>query len=87
MIKLARENSVHLLCLPAHAPHILQPLDVGVFKSFKSNFSKACHRFLMDRPGQVVTSAAIALFVHGAWYNSFTPVNIMSGFKSVEFIP
>ena len=66
---------VHLLCLPAHTTHILQPLDVGVFKSFKSNFSKVCHRYLIERPGQVITSAAIASLVHGAWFNSFTPVN------------
>ena len=66
LIELARENNVHLLCLPAHTTHILQPLDVGVFKSFKSNFSKACHRFLIERPGQVMTSAAIASLVHSA---------------------
>lgn len=29
MIKLARENDVHLLCLPAHTTHILQPLEGG----------------------------------------------------------
>jgi len=34
--ELAKANDVHLLCLPSHTTHILQPLDVGVFKSFKS---------------------------------------------------
>ena len=87
LIELARENDVHLLCLPAHTTHILQPLDVGVFKSFKSNFSKVCHRYLIERPGQVITSAAIASLVHGAWFNSFTPVNIMSGFKKCGVYP
>ena len=28
VIELARANDVHLLCLPAHCTHILQPLDV-----------------------------------------------------------
>ena len=28
--------SVYLLCLPSHTSHILQPLDVSVFKPFKS---------------------------------------------------
>ena len=28
LIELARANDVHLLCLPAHTTHILQPLDV-----------------------------------------------------------
>ena len=35
LIELARSNGVHLFYLPAHTTHILQPLDVGVFKSFK----------------------------------------------------
>ena len=38
LIELARQNDVHLLCFPAPTTHILQPLDVGVFKSFKENF-------------------------------------------------
>ena len=33
VIELAQENDVHLLCLPSHMSHLLQPLDVGVFKS------------------------------------------------------
>ena len=34
-IELARANNVHLLCLPAHTIHILQPLDVGVFSHLR----------------------------------------------------
>ena len=40
LIELARKNGVHLLCLPAHTTHILPPLDVGVFKSFKAYFQR-----------------------------------------------
>ena len=49
-IELAYTNNVHMLCLPAHTTHVLQPLDVGVFKSFKGHFSKpaagTCHNIL-----------------------------------------
>ena len=34
VIEYARENKIHMLCLPSHTSHVLQPLDVGVFKSF-----------------------------------------------------
>ena len=50
VIKLAQENQIHLLCLPSHTTHILQPLDVGVFKSLKSHFNKACRNFLFSHP-------------------------------------
>lgn len=46
VIEYARSNEIHLLCLPSHTSHILQPLDVGVFKSFKAFFSKACHQYM-----------------------------------------
>ena len=35
VIELARCNNIHVLCLPSHTTHLLQPLDVGVFKSLK----------------------------------------------------
>lgn len=87
VIELARKNNVHLLCLPAHTSHILQPLDVGVFKSFKTNYSKACRRYMVDHPGRVITSDAIAGLLAEAWPLSFTPVNILSGFKKTGVYP
>ena len=86
-IELARANNVHLLCLPTHTIHILQPLDVRVFKSFKSNFSKACSKYLSKHPGRVVTNDKLALLVAEAWPSSFTAVNIMSGFKKSGVYP
>ncbi len=87
LIELARANDVHLLCLPAHTTHILQPLDVGVFKSFKSFFSKACHKYLVSNPGRVITTDVIASIVGEAWSQSMTPLNIMSGFKKCGIYP
>ena len=80
-------SNVHLLCLPAHTTHILQPLDVRVFKSIKSNFSKACSKYLSKHPGRVVTNDKLALLVAEAWPSSFTAVNIMSGFKKSGVYP
>ena len=87
LIELACSNNVHLLCLPAHTTHVLQPLDVGVFKSFKSNFSKACSKYLAAYPGRVITTDKLAFLVAEAWPDSFTAVNIMSGFKKCGVYP
>ena len=67
LIELARSSGVHLLCLPSHTTHILQPLDVGVFRSFKSNFSKACSKYLAAHPGRVITSDKLASLIAEAW--------------------
>ena len=31
LVRKARERGVHLMCLPPHATHLLQSLDVGVY--------------------------------------------------------
>ena len=38
LVELARENGVYLLCLPSHSSHVLQPLDVGIYKFLKTFF-------------------------------------------------
>ena len=87
LIELARSNGVDLLCLPSHTTHILQPLDVGVFKSFKANFSKACSRYIVANPGRVITADKLAFLIAEAWPHSFTAVNIMSGFRKCGVFP
>jgi hypothetical protein len=44
LIDLARKHNVILYCLPPHLTHLLQPLDVAVFKSLKVYFANLCHR-------------------------------------------
>ena len=80
-IECARANDIHLLCLPAHTMHILQPLDVGVFKSFKAAFSKACRNYTLKHPGRVITTDVIAAQVGESMPVAFTLLNILSGFK------
>uniref|UniRef100_A0A1X7SKR4 HTH CENPB-type domain-containing protein n=3 Tax=Amphimedon queenslandica TaxID=400682 RepID=A0A1X7SKR4_AMPQE len=86
-IEFARANHIHLLCLPSHTTHILQPLDVGVFKSFKANFNKACSNYMAKYPGRVVTNDKLAALVADAWPHSFTTLNILSGFKKCGLFP
>lgn len=87
LIELARLNDVHLLCLPSHTSHILQPLDVGVFKSFKSFFSKECRRYIAKHPGRVITEEVLASVVGEAYVQSHTPLNVLSGFKKTGVYP
>ena len=58
-----------------------------MFKSFNSDVSKACSKYLSKHPGRVVTNDKLALLVAEAWPSSFTAVNIMSGFKKSGVYP
>ena len=60
---------------------------MGVFKSFKSNFSKACSKYVAVHPGRVITSDKLASLVAEAWPLSLSPLNIMAGFKKTGIYP
>ena len=87
VIELAQENNIHLLCLPSHSSHILQPLDIGVFKSFKSNFSKICREYMTDSPGRAIITEVLASIIGKTWPLTVTPLNIMSGFRKTGVYP
>ena len=38
VIEKARKNDIHLLCLPSHGTHILQPLDISVMRFVQAAF-------------------------------------------------
>jgi len=55
VIEYAHLHHIEIMCLPAHTSHLLQPLDVGVFKSLKTHFNEACRKLLRSNPGRVIT--------------------------------
>ena len=42
---------------------VINRADVGVFKSFKSSFNKACGNYMKQNPGRVITADVLALIV------------------------
>ncbi|EDS26848.1 conserved hypothetical protein [Culex quinquefasciatus] len=50
----ARENNVHVLSLPPHCSHKLQPLDVSFMSPFKPHLSKAIENQLKDNDGKTL---------------------------------
>ena len=67
--------------------HILQKLDIGVFKSLKFHVrvtsNMACSNNLAKYPSSVITTDVSVSMVAETYSNSFTPVNIKSGFRCV----
>ena len=77
---MAKENNIHILCLPFHTMHLLQPLDIGVFSSFKHHIGWALNTLLRSSLGRVLTSEDIPNILSQAWPASMTAINFMSGF-------
>ena len=73
VIKLAQDNDIHPLCLPAHTIHLLQPLDIAVFKPFKTHFNSTCKSFLSSNPGQIIRSENLASLLAQSWPKACMP--------------
>lgn len=50
VLKVAKENELILFTFPAHCTHLLQPLDVGIFKSLKSNWRESMTKYMNENP-------------------------------------
>ena len=87
VIDLARENSIILFCLPPHTTHALQPLDVSVFKSLKSHFSKAVHALSFTKKDFIVSKREFARVVKTPFEKAFSMSNIKAGFKKCGIHP
>lgn len=59
-ISFCRENGIHLLSLPPHCSHKLQPLDVGFFGPLRSAYSQEADTWMTMNPGKLITIYQVA---------------------------
>ena len=67
LIRYAKEHQIILFCLPPHTSHESQPLDVSIFKSLKSNWQDACHKYMQTNPGRIVTKYRFSELLNKAY--------------------
>ena len=87
LIDLARENNIILFCLPPHTTHLLQPLDVSVFKSLKDHFYRSLRAFCFVKRNFVVSKKEFAYVVKEPFEKAFSISNVKAGFKKCGIYP
>jgi len=87
LIQWALQSKVVLMVLPAHSSHLLQPLDVGIFKPFKSAYNRACQEFLRQNVGRQITRYDICELACKAYVKALTPSNIINSFRKTGIVP
>ncbi|XP_034255343.1 uncharacterized protein LOC117653647 [Thrips palmi] len=81
IIEMARSNDINILLFPPHTTNFYQPLDVGVFKSFKSAFSSESSKLMRKNKIKNINRYHIAQVLNSAWVKGITPANIQGGFR------
>ena len=86
-VELAKEQNVIIFCLPPHTTHRSQPLDSCVFGLLKKAWTEVYHTYQQDNPGAVITKYSFTPLFAKVWSQSFTPNNLISGFKKCGINP
>lgn len=59
-VTFCRDNGTHLLSIPPHSSHKLQPLDIGVFGPLKTAYGQEAVKWMVSNAGKVITQFEIA---------------------------
>ena len=87
LVELARSNNVHLVCLPPHTTHLLQPLDVGVFGPMKAAWRTILKQHQLQSCAATVTKQEFPILLAKLWDQSFLPQHLKSGFRRTGLCP
>lgn len=83
----AKKSGIVMVTFPPHCTHRLQPLDVSVMGPFKAKYKVAQNDWMLSHPGKTITIHNVAELAGRAFENSFTPKNIVAGFRTTGTFP
>ena len=86
-VEYARENGIHLITLPPHCTHKLQPLDRTFFKPLKSAYNAVADSWMTANPGRRISQYEIAGIFSKAYLQSATPDKAIKGFSCTGLWP
>lgn len=86
-LQLMKANDITVLGLPPHSTHYLQPLDQAPLAAFKRRYNQALHEFNRSKGGRAMSKAQFFEVMPGAWRESMTEDNIISGFRMTGLWP
>ncbi|XP_072930580.1 uncharacterized protein [Epargyreus clarus] len=86
VVELAVKHNITILKLPPHTSHLLQPLDLAVFKSFKNTWDKNLVKWQRQNVGIKLRKQYFAKMFADAW-QQVKPEVIKNGFKKGGIFP
>lgn len=86
LVETAIQNNIIILKLPPHTSHLLQPLDVAVFRGVKSRWDSLLADWCRTHYGQHLSKSEFANLVGKVW-SDVSPQNIINGFRKTGIFP
>ena len=82
-----RENNIHVMAIPPHTSHILQPLDSTPFAQFKRNWQNRLLDLNSANNAKILANSHFFEVFLPAWRESMTVAKIQSGFRKTGVFP
>ena len=86
-LKMAEENQIIIVTLPSHTTHLLQPLDVSVYRSLKAAWNNEIDGHMRHNPGKTPSRYDFHSLFNPSYEKSFTPQIIKAGFRKTGISP
>lgn len=80
LVELAKNNNVTIILLPPHFSHLLQPLDLAVFKSIKTKWDEKLSAWTRKHQGQKLPNYEFTQVLCSIWIILDTQI-IKNGFQ------
>ncbi|KAJ8886825.1 hypothetical protein PR048_013037 [Dryococelus australis] len=87
VINTDKENDIYLFTFPSHTTHLLQPLDVGVYRPFKLAWGKSLNNYMARNPNQEPNKTNFHALMKPVCFRAFSPENILSSFQKTGISP
>ncbi|XP_065172534.1 uncharacterized protein [Atheta coriaria] len=80
-------NHIHMLSMPPHTSHRMQPLDVSFFGPLKMAYKKECDSFLKSHLAEKIMPYDVASLARKAFINVASISKGESGFRASGIVP
>lgn len=86
--KFCKENGIILVALLPNSTHLLQPMDVAVFRVLKENWKKKVHQWRLNHLDQpVLKKIHFARLLEETLAEFITPSILQNGFRKTGLVP
>ena len=82
-----REHNIHVMAIPPHISHILQPLDSTPFVQFKHNWQARLLEWNFETSAKILVNCNFFEVFWPAWQESMSVGNIQSGICKMGIFP
>ncbi|CAK1588378.1 unnamed protein product [Parnassius mnemosyne] len=86
VVKMAKQNNITIIKLPPHTSHLLQPLDLCVFKPYKDAWDQEMVKWQRTHKGEKLPKDQFSAIVGRVWKNLNSNV-IKKGFEKSGIYP